>query len=88
MIKPGGDEMRTWYVEVTRRTTRFGYVRAATRREAIKLATDFDGDRDGLTTRITPWETTIAEEYKQKQDVDADASEILTTAFDTDTAPC
>jgi len=53
---------RTWYVEVTRTQRRFGYVGASSRQEAIEIATDFDGDRDGLTTHVDSWE--VQEAYR------------------------
>lgn len=68
---------KTWYVEVTKTTKRFGYVRAATRREALALATDYDGDRDGLTTQVGDWQTEIISEYEAKQDTETGALEIL-----------
>lgn len=66
--------MKTWYVEVTRTTNRFGYVTAKTKAEAIKKATEAgDGDVDGLTTNVSGWTTEAAHEYTPHPDDGADA---------------
>ncbi len=66
--------MKTWYVEVTRTTSRFGYVSADSEREAIEKTTAAgDGDVDGLTTNVGSWHVDAAHEFTPHPADGADA---------------